>query len=111
MNPRKSSLIASALTSLLFQFFALPSATAGTVSSSNSDPSGLCTQTVDVTTSVVVNKYGNDCVIQFGRVGTTNWTVPNNVSKIAVLIVAGGGGGGFDVAGGGGAGGLLYYGS
>lgn len=99
-----------ALLSLIFSLIAFP-AHAGMVTSGTSDPSGLCTQTVDQIGSVTVNKYGNDCVIQFGRVGTTIWTVPSSVTKIAVLIIAGGGGGGFDVAGGGGAGGLLYYGS
>ena len=90
--------------------FSLTPAFAGSVASGTSDPSSVCTQTVDVTTSVSVNKYGNDCVITFGRVGTTVWTVPAGVTKLSLLIVAGGGGGGFDVAGGGGAGGLLYYG-
>jgi hypothetical protein len=99
-----------ALALLLLSLIA-PPANAGTVTSSNADASGLCTQTIDQVSSVTVNRYGNDCVIRFARVGTTVWTVPASVSKIAVLIVAGGGGGGFDVAGGGGAGGLLYYGS
>ncbi len=99
-----------ALASLLLSLIA-PPANAGTVTSSNTDSSGLCTQTIDLVSSVTVHRYGNDCVIRFARVGTTVWTVPASVSKIAVLIVAGGGGGGFDVAGGGGAGGLLYYGS
>jgi hypothetical protein len=98
------------LTSLFLSLIS-PIAHAGTVASSNTDASGLCTQTIDQVTSVTVNRFGNDCVIQFGRVGTTIWSVPASVSKIAVLVVAGGGGGGFDVAGGGGAGGLLYYGS
>lgn len=103
--------ISLALLLSLFTSQTTPIAHAGTVSSSNSDPSGLCTQTVDQVSSVTVNRFGNDCVIKFGRVGTTIWSVPASVTKIALLVVAAGGGGGFDVAGGGGAGGLLYYGS
>jgi hypothetical protein len=80
------------------------------VTSSNSDATGLCTQNVDNTSNVTVNRFGSDCVITFGRVGTTVWQIPTGVTKISALIIAGGGGGGYDVAGGGGAGGLLYYG-
>jgi hypothetical protein len=88
----------------------ISAAQAASVTSSNTDATGMCTQTVDNATNVVVNRYGNDCVITFNRVGTTVWTIPAGVTKISTLIVAGGGGGGYDVAGGGGAGGLLYYG-
>ena len=108
---RRRGVTGFVLLSTLFFSLLTPPANAGTVTSSNTDASGLCTQTIDLVSSVTVNRYGNDCVIRFARVGTTVWTVPASVTKIAVLILAGGGGGGFDVAGGGGAGGLLYYGS
>lgn len=108
---RRRGVTGLVLLSSLFFSSLTPTANAATLTSSNTDASGLCTQTIDLVSSVTVNRYGNDCVIRFARVGTTVWTVPASVSKIAVLILAGGGGGGFDVAGGGGAGGLLYYGS
>jgi hypothetical protein len=44
----------------------------------------------------------------FTTVGTTNWTVPDNVTAVDVLVVAGGGGGGMDMGGGGGGGGVVY---
>lgn len=87
-----------------------PLATAASVTSSNTDAEGICTQTVDSITGVEVYRFTNNCVVIFKKVGTTTWTVPTNVTKIATLIIAGGGGGGYDVSGGGGAGGLLYYG-
>jgi len=102
-------LVAIFLASFLITSF--PSlATAATVTSSNADAEGICTQTVDLITGVEVYRYANNCVVIFKKVGTTSWTVPVGITKIATLIVAGGGGGGYDVSGGGGAGGLLYYG-
>jgi hypothetical protein len=47
-------------------------------------------------------------VESFTSVGTTSWTCPSNVLRVAYLIVAGGGGGSTCMAGGGGGGGLLY---
>jgi hypothetical protein len=50
-------------------------------------------------------------LVQFTTVGTTIWTVPNDVTSIQVLIIAGGGGGGGGgnrAGGGGGAGGVVY---
>lgn len=45
-------------------------------------------------------------VHEFQRVGDCVWTVPSNVSEVAVLAVGGGGGGGAWVGGGGGGGGV-----
>jgi hypothetical protein len=85
-------------------------AVAAVVTATGTNPS-VCNQTVGNATNVVATRISNgDCVVQLKNVGTTTWTVPSGVTKIAVLIIAGGGGGGFDVSGGGGAGGLLYYG-
>lgn len=47
-------------------------------------------------------------IISFTEVGNHNWTVPEGVTKVDVLVVAGGGGGGYRHAAGGGAGGLIY---
>lgn len=52
-------------------------------------------------------------VVTFTNVGTTNWTVPEGVSSVEVLVVAGGGGSGGSgntgyYGGGGGGGGLIY---
>jgi hypothetical protein len=75
--------------------------------------SGLCQQTVDDSTNVVVSVDGTHCVVEFRRVGTTTWTVPAGVTSVSYLVAAGGGGGGStfsgfgEAAGGGGAGGLL----
>jgi hypothetical protein len=85
-------------------------AVAAVVTATGTNPS-VCNQTVGNATNVVATRISNgDCVVQFKNIGTTTWTIPSGVTKIAVLIIAGGGGGGFDVSGGGGAGGLLYYG-
>jgi hypothetical protein len=110
MKNRGTHLALVSAYALLASLLIIPPAKAATVVSSNTDLDGMCTQTVDNASSVVVNRYGADCVISFRRVGTTVWTIPAGVTKIQTLIVAGGGGGGYDVAGGGGAGGLLYYG-
>ncbi len=83
MRQRRGAIGSVLLASLLLSLIS-PTAHAGTVTSSNSDASGLCTQTIDQVSSVTVNRFGNDCVIQFGRVGTTIWSVPAGVSKIAV---------------------------
>lgn len=95
---------------LISTLFTIPHAQGATVTSTNSDAEGLCTQSVDVAGNIEVRRFGADCVITFKAVGATVWTIPAGVTQIRTLIVAGGGGGGFDVAGGGGAGGLLYYG-
>jgi hypothetical protein len=50
----------------------------------------------------------------FTEVGTTNWTVPNNITNIEYLVVGGGGGGGgsYDTgSGGGGGGGMVLTGN
>lgn len=107
---RRGQLAALVIYALIGSVVVTPGANAATVTSSNADASGTCSQIVDNATSIVVNRYSADCVISFKRVGTTEWTIPAGVTKIQTLIIAGGGGGGYDVAGGGGAGGLLYYG-
>lgn len=50
----------------------------------------------------------NTTVVTFTTVGSTNWTVPANVTSVEVLVVAGGGGGGSEHGGGGGGGGVVY---
>jgi hypothetical protein len=46
--------------------------------------------------------------IEFKTVGTTNWTVPANVSSVDVIVVGGGGGAAGRQGGGGGGGGIAY---
>ncbi|NBR46897.1 MAG: hypothetical protein EBT68_07290, partial [Verrucomicrobia bacterium] len=77
-------------------------ATAGTASfnftvSDGTSTSGSTTVTIDTLVAQVA----------FRTVGSTNWTVPANVTRVDVLVVGGGGGGG-SFGGGGGAGGLIY---
>jgi DNA-directed RNA polymerase specialized sigma24 family protein len=60
-------------------------------------------------------KIGGSNIIIFNETGNTNWTVPEGVTEVEVLVVGGGGSGGSQLgvstatgAGGGGAGGLIY---
>ena len=46
--------------------------------------------------------------VTFTTVGTTNWTVPDGVTSISIVLLGGGGGGGSGNGGGGGGGGLAY---
>jgi PKD repeat protein len=51
---------------------------------------------------------GTKTVLKWNQSGlTTSWTIPNNVTNVAYLVVAGGGTGGDSLGGGGGAGGVL----
>lgn len=72
--------------------------------------SGVCAQQVDNATDVVVSRVVDDCVVQFKRVGTTNWSVPVGVNQVSAVIVGGGGGGGSWTGAGGGAGGVVAHG-
>jgi PKD repeat protein len=51
--------------------------------------------------------YGIYTVVKFNNSGSTEWTVPVDVTKVDYLVVAGGGAGGDVMGGGGGAGGFL----
>jgi hypothetical protein len=97
----------SALVLLMSAFSAIP-ALALTITASG-DSGGLCTQTLDVTTSATIVKSGTDCILTFAPSTTTtyNWTKPTSVTSVKVLIVAGGGGGGGFIGAGGGAGGFI----
>ena len=88
---------------LLSSSLALTSATVATAATAGS---GICAQTVDSATDVVVTSAGGYCYIAF-KAGARVWTVPTNVSVIDYLVIAGGGSGGARHGGGGGAGGLL----
>jgi len=48
-----------------------------------------------------------DTVVEFTSVGSSNWTVPDGVKTIDVLVIGGGGSGGGSLGGGGGAGGYV----
>lgn len=80
----------------------------GATLSAAGDTSGLCQQTLDVTTNVTVSKSGTDCIIKFAPSTTSTWNLTNpNASNYRVLIVGGGGGGGGTIGAGGGAGGFI----
>jgi uncharacterized repeat protein (TIGR02059 family) len=84
----------------------LAKASAATVTATGTNPA-VCNQTVSNSDSVVAYRLANgDCVVELKRVGTTTWTVPDNLNSVRVLIVGGGGGGGAWVGGGGGGGGF-----
>jgi hypothetical protein len=82
---------------------------AATVTASGAHPTPAeCNQTVSDATNVeAVRLAGGDCVVTF-KSGTVNWTAPQGLTTVQILLVGGGGGGGgtFDTrgAGGGGAG-------
>lgn len=85
---RASYILASAL---LFTALLSPVSHALTVSA-DSDPTGLCTQTVSDTTGVVVTKSGSDCVVQFTASSTLTWT-PQYAISARYLVVGSGGSG------------------
>jgi len=58
------------------------------------------------TCSPTTSTAGSYNVLSFSSVGTCQWTIPDGITSIKLLIVAGGGGGGGDAAGGGGGGGV-----
>lgn len=66
-------------------------------------------QIVSADVVTTTSTFNGRTVVSFTGNGTTNWTVPNGVTSIDLLVVAGGGPGGQGGGGGGGAGGLLYY--
>lgn len=78
--------------------------------------SGICRQTVNSTSGVVVTSSSNTCTVRFNSSNT--WTAPTGISSINVLVVGGGGGGGGGSrsssdgdrgSGGGGGGGAINY--
>lgn len=78
--------------------------------------SGVCRQSVDSTSGVVVTSSGNTCTVRFNSSNT--WTAPTGITSINVLVVGGGGGGGGGSlsssdgdrgSGGGGAGGAINF--
>lgn len=79
------------------------------VTSSNADGTGLCTQEINSSASVTITRIGTECVIRFAPTTTTTytWNRPSGISTFRVLVVAGGGGGGSNYGGGGGAGGFI----
>ncbi len=84
-------------------------ASAVSVTASNTDANGLCTQVISSSSSVTITRSGSECIIRFAPISTTTytWTRPSGVTSFRVLIVAGGGGGGSNYGGGGGGGGFI----
>lgn len=98
---KRVSLVLFLLASLL-STFSTPANAVINVTATN-DPNGLCGQTVSITTGVVANKLGRDCIVQFtSTAATTSWTAPLSVSY-KYLAVGGGGSGTRGICG-------VYYG-
>ena len=93
---------------LFTQLTLIPKTFAATVTATGAHATpSACDQTVSDATNVdAVRLAAGDCVVTF-KSGTVNWTAPQGLTSVQILLVGGGGGGGtFDTrgAGGGGAG-------
>jgi hypothetical protein len=96
------------LISLFLATFSFVPAQAATLTASG-DATGLCTQSIDNTTSVTAVRSGTDCIVTFAPTTSINytWSRPAGITSYRVLLVAGGGGGGSNYGAGGGGGGFI----
>ena len=104
----KKSAVSGVLALLVTALLPTP-ANAVTVTSSNSDANGLCTQEISSAANVTITRSGAECIISFAPTATTTytWNRPSGITNFRVLIIGGGGGGGSNYGGGGGGGGFI----